>query len=116
MINCAICHGAGLDGNGPLYKRGDGPFPAAPKNLMTLNMPEGQMFYSVTYGRNLMGPYGSQLNRKQRWMIISYIKGQQGKQQAAGGTPDASNKSAATGTTPVKAGTKGAVKDSSGKK
>ena len=37
-------------------------------------MPEGQMFYSVTYGKNLMGSYASQLSRKQRWQIIRYIK------------------------------------------
>src|ERR1035437_4321490 len=28
LINCGICHGAKLDGNGPLYKGGEGPFPA----------------------------------------------------------------------------------------
>ncbi|MDB5231883.1 MAG: hypothetical protein JWN76_2688 [Chitinophagaceae bacterium] len=115
LINCAICHGPGLDGNGPLYKGGDGPFPAAPKNLIsdpyTVNMPDGQMFYSVTYGRNLMGAYGSQLNRKQRWMIITYIKGQQGKQKAAGGASAAGNKIAAPGnTTPTKAGTQGVIR------
>jgi mono/diheme cytochrome c family protein len=44
-------------------------------------MPEGQMFYSVTYGKNLMGGYASQLDAKQRWMVISYIKNKQGKAQ-----------------------------------
>ena len=77
LINCGICHGTKLDGNGPLYKGGEGPFPAAPKNLVTLDMPDGQMFYSITYGKNLMGSYASQVSRKQRWMIIHYIKAQQ---------------------------------------
>lgn len=77
LINCGICHGAKLDGNGPLYKGGDGPFPAAPKNLATLNMPDGQMFYSITYGKNLMGSYESQLTRQQRWEIIHYIRSKQ---------------------------------------
>lgn len=77
LINCGICHGAKLDGNGPLYKGGDGPYKAAPKNLMTLVMPEGQMFYSVTYGKGMMGSYASQLNRKQRWQVIRYIKNKQ---------------------------------------
>ena len=31
LVNCAICHGSKLDGNGPLWKDGSGPFPAAPK-------------------------------------------------------------------------------------
>jgi len=80
LINCGICHGAKLDGNGPLYKGGEGPFPAAPRNLTdpySVNMPDGQMFYSITYGKNLMGPYASQVSRKQRWMIIHYIRAQQ---------------------------------------
>ncbi len=85
LINCGICHGAKLDGNGPLWKDGDGPYPSKPATLVGdakyENMPEGQMFYSVTYGKNLMGSYASQLDAKQRWMVISYIKNKQGKTQ-----------------------------------
>lgn len=86
LINCGICHGTKLDGNGPLYKDGTGPFAAKPAALVTdpkyAAMPEGQMFYSVTYGKNLMGSYASQLTRDQRWMIIHYIKSMQAKTAA----------------------------------
>lgn len=82
LINCGICHGTALDGNGPLYNGGNGPFSAAPANLATnakyTSMPEGQMFYSVTYGRGQMGSYASQLSSTQRWMIIHYVKSKQG--------------------------------------
>lgn len=81
LINCGICHGSKLDGNGPLYKGGEGPYAAKPATLVGdikyENMPEGQMFYSVAYGKNLMGSYASQLSRKQRWMVIAYIKTRQ---------------------------------------
>jgi mono/diheme cytochrome c family protein len=81
LINCGICHGAKLDGNGPLYKSGSGPYPAKPATLVGdvkyEAMPEGQMFYSVTYGKNLMGSYASQLTRAQRWEVIAYIKSKQ---------------------------------------
>ncbi|MFY8004880.1 MAG: c-type cytochrome [Chitinophagaceae bacterium] len=84
LINCGICHGAKLDGNGPLYKDGNGPYPAKPATLVGdakyEAMPDGQMFYSLAYGKNLMGSYASQLNKKQRWHIITYIK----KKQAEG--------------------------------
>jgi mono/diheme cytochrome c family protein len=77
-INCGICHGEKLDGNGPLYKGGDGPYPAKPATLVGdvkyEKMPAGQMMYSLTYGKNLMGSYAAQLSSKQRWMIIHYIK------------------------------------------
>jgi mono/diheme cytochrome c family protein len=87
LINCGVCHGPKLDGNGPLYKDGTGPFPAKPATLVGdakyESMPEGQMFYSVTFGKNLMGSYASQLTRTQRWMVISYIKSKQGHAGAA---------------------------------
>lgn len=80
LVNCGICHGEKLDGEGPLWKGGNGPFPSAPKNFMTddmKKMAEGTMFHSITYGRNNMGSYASQLSTAQRWMIIHYIKEKQ---------------------------------------
>jgi mono/diheme cytochrome c family protein len=96
LVNCGICHGPKLDGNGPLYKGGDGPFPAAPANFVGggakyTDMPEGQMFYSVTYGKNKMGSYASQLNTEQRWMVIAYVKSKQAAataKPAGGGSSD----------------------------
>lgn len=81
VINCGICHGEKLDGNGPLYKGGEGPYPAKPATLVGdvkyEAMPAGQMMYSLVYGKNLMGSYASQLSTKQRWMIIHYVKSMQ---------------------------------------
>ncbi|MEJ7913098.1 MAG: cytochrome c, partial [Chitinophagaceae bacterium] len=109
LINCGICHGTALDGNGPLYNSGNGPYPAAPKNLIgdavVSVMPEGQIFYSVTYGKGLMGPYGSQLSTSQRWRIVRYVKS---KQLAAKGGGDAKGGSSDAGT--------GAAQDSSATK
>lgn len=87
LINCGICHGAKLNGNGPLYKDGNGPYAAKPATLVGdakyEAMPEGQMFYSVAYGKNMMGSYASQLSRKQRWMVIKYIKLKQAASKAS---------------------------------
>jgi len=98
LVNCGICHGPKLDGNGPLYKGGDGPFPAKPATLVGdkkyESMPEGQMFYSVTYGKNKMGSYASQINTKQRWMVIAYIKSKQSAGKS-GGSAAASDSTAA---------------------
>lgn len=91
LINCGICHGAKLNGNGPLYKDGNGPYAAKPATLVGdakyENMPDGQMFYSVAYGKNLMGSYASQLSRKQRWEVIKYIKMNQAKGKAPAAAP-----------------------------
>src|SRR6201991_2939024 len=81
LVNCGICHGPKLDGNGPLYKGGEGPFPAKPATLVGdakyESMPEGQMYYSATYGKNKMGSYASQLSTTRGWMVIVYIKSKQ---------------------------------------
>jgi len=90
LVNCGVCHGQKLDGNGPLYKGGEGPYPAAPANFIDPKagggkyyaMAEGTMFHSITYGKNLMGSYASQVTPKQRWMIVSYIKSKQALQTA----------------------------------
>lgn len=103
LINCAVCHGEKLDGNGPLWKGGDGPYTAAPKNLMGDDMkalPAGTMFHSVTYGKGQMGSYASQLSTEQRWMVIHYIKSQQ-----AGGAAKTDTTKKMTADTATTAGT-----------
>lgn len=78
LVNCAICHGTKLDGNGPLYKDGQGPYPAKPATLVgdpaIEAKSEGMYFHVQTYGKNLMGSYASQVSKRQRWMISRYIK------------------------------------------
>ncbi|HEY6502697.1 MAG TPA: cytochrome c [Chitinophagaceae bacterium] len=92
LVNCGICHGAKLDGNGPLYKGGDGPYPAKPATLVGdakyEAMAEGTMFHSVTYGLNAMGSYASQLSTTQRWMVVAYIKSKQVKTATATAAAD----------------------------
>lgn len=103
LVNCGICHGAKLDGNGPLYNGGNGPYAAAPANLVGNDvykrMPDGQMFYSVTYGKGQMGSYASQLSTTQRWMVIHYIKAKQNGEEAPAGDAAAASKDS-TGSAP----------------
>lgn len=90
LINCAICHGPALDGNGPLYKGGNGPYAAKPATLVgdpkIEALSEGTLYHVMTYGKNLMGSYASQLNRKQRWMVAQYIKSKQSGGSGGGAT------------------------------
>lgn len=74
-IYCGICHGANLNGEGPLYT--SGKFAAMPANLMGddyKSMSQGKMYYAIMYGKNMMGSYSSQLKEKDRWAIVAYIK------------------------------------------
>ena len=75
-INCGICHGEKGAANGPLSAK-----IGAIANLtldLYKEMSDGTMFHSITYGKNNMGSYASQLSSKQRWMIIKYIRTLQG--------------------------------------
>jgi hypothetical protein len=98
MINCAICHGANMDAQGPLAVTGKIGGVANLKLKQYLVEPEGQMFHVVTYGKNNMGSYAAQLDRKQRWMVVHYIKTEQEKEttkNVAAGTGATSADSAA---------------------
>ncbi len=87
-INCAICHGEKGAGNGPLSTSGK---IGGVANLTLDNyvkMADGTMFHSITYGKNNMGSYASQLDRKQRWMVIKYIRTLQPKAAAPAAAAD----------------------------
>ena len=81
-INCAICHGPKLDAQGPFATGGKIPAVANLTLKQYVEMPVGTMFHSITYGKNNMGSYASQLTRRQRWMVIQYVKSQQTKGNA----------------------------------
>jgi hypothetical protein len=58
------------------------------------SMPEGQIFNSFTYGKNKMGSYSYQLDARQRWMVIHFIKSRQAASKTGNG---ANTDSAAVG-------------------
>ncbi|MFM2326843.1 MAG: hypothetical protein RIR31_1045 [Bacteroidota bacterium] len=70
-INCAVCHGAKAEANGPVAAKIGGV-----KSIIgsSPGFSDGRLFYVMTYGQNNMGSYASQLDRKQRWMIVQYIR------------------------------------------
>lgn len=97
LINCGICHGDKLDGNGPLPA--GGAYVAAPANFTAPNIkayPDGHYFYVVTFGIRSMGSYASQLTPEQRWWVIKYIRSKQGPATAASTDSTGAKKSDST--------------------
>jgi mono/diheme cytochrome c family protein len=88
-INCAVCHGAKGEANGPLAAKVGGV-----KNIITASpgYSDGRLFFVMEYGQNNMGSYASQLSREQRWRIVQYIRTLEPK--AATATPAAKTDSA----------------------
>jgi len=82
-INCAVCHGAKAEANGPVASKIGGV-----KSIIagSPNYSDGRLFYVMTYGQNNMGSYASQLSRKQRWMIVQYIRSLEPKAETAPAT------------------------------
>jgi mono/diheme cytochrome c family protein len=68
---CQHCHGEKGDGNGPMVA--SGAYAGVP-NYVGLAATEGQMFYSIYYGKGMMGAHGSILNKKEIWSIVHYIR------------------------------------------
>lgn len=71
IANCAHCHGEKGDGNGPMVE--SGAYAGVP-NYKNLTIAQGQMFYSIYYGKGAMGAHNSILNKKEIWTIVHYIK------------------------------------------
>jgi hypothetical protein len=72
-INCAVCHGPVGLGNGITSQYGLVGI-ANFHDARIRTMPDGQIFNTITLGKNTMGPYGSNISVEDRWAIIAYIR------------------------------------------
>lgn len=83
---CMHCHGEKGDGQGQIVVNGKlSGVPSYTAGALT-TLPEGKMFHSITYGKGLMGPHKSLVNKVERWKIIHYIHNLQGKTGGADST------------------------------
>jgi mono/diheme cytochrome c family protein len=73
---CWQCHGKDGVPQGSIVAAGKFPPPTWDFGRLAFlkTLPEGKMYHTITYGRNLMGSHASQLSPDQRWMIIDYLK------------------------------------------
>jgi mono/diheme cytochrome c family protein len=69
--NCAHCHGEKGDGNGPMVT--SGAYAGVP-NYTNVVATEGQMFYSIYYGKGAMGAHSSFLDKKEIWTLVHYVR------------------------------------------
>ncbi|MGH7957388.1 MAG: c-type cytochrome [Opitutaceae bacterium] len=83
QIYCAPCHGASGDGNGITKRYGMGATPTYHDPRLR-SMPEGEIFNTITNGKNTMLPYADKLSPEDRWAVVAYMRALQRAQQ---GTP-----------------------------
>ncbi|MDA7915823.1 cytochrome c [Verrucomicrobia bacterium] len=72
-IYCAVCHGAGGDGKGVTMKYGMVGM-ANFHDPRLVEMTDGEIYNTITHGKNLMGGYGSSIDIKDRWAVVAYVR------------------------------------------
>ena len=82
-INCSPCHGQLADGNGITRKIGAMVVVADLHDKRIVEMADGELFYVIANGRNLMQPYGANISVADRWAIIAYLRALQLSRLAA---------------------------------
>ncbi len=71
--NCVPCHGPQAKGNGVLAKT----LPKQPLDLLTephtAMHTAGDFFHWLTYGREVMPPFGEKLSEEERWDVLNFL-------------------------------------------
>jgi len=72
-IYCLPCHGKLGDGQGITKSYGMATTPTYHDDRIR-NMPEGEIFNTITNGKNTMFPYADKLSPDDRWAVVAYVR------------------------------------------
>ncbi len=72
-IYCAACHNITGDGNGVTKQYGMVATVSYHDDRIR-QMPEGEIFNTITYGKNTMLGYGDKLTPEERWAVVAYVR------------------------------------------
>ena len=81
-IYCAVCHGATGAGNGIAHKFGVNTVQSLIQERIKV-MSDGEIFNTLTHGKNTMLGYGDRIQVPDRWAIIAYVRALQKSQGGA---------------------------------
>jgi hypothetical protein len=81
-IYCAVCHGATGAGNGIAHKFGVNTVQSLLQDRLRI-MSDGEIFNTITHGKNTMLGYGDRIQVPDRWAIITYVRSLQKSQGGA---------------------------------
>lgn len=73
QIYCQPCHGALGDGNGITKPYGMAATPTYHDDRLR-TMAEGEIFNTITNGKNTMMSYADKLSPDERWAVIAYVR------------------------------------------
>jgi mono/diheme cytochrome c family protein len=81
-ITCSVCHGLTATGNGIAKQYGLNTV-ATLQDERIRKMADGEIFNTITNGKNTMMSYGGNVPVADRWAIIAYVRALQRSQNAA---------------------------------
>ncbi len=81
-IYCAVCHGATGAGNGIAKQLGVATVQSVIQERIRV-MSDGEIFNTITHGKNTMLGYGDRIQVPDRWAIIAYVRALQKSQGGA---------------------------------
>ena len=79
-INCLVCHGAEGLGDGPVGRKFVDKGPVDLNDAYTQDQAVGQLFFTLTRGRDKMPFYRDALSPSERWDVINYVKSEFGEE------------------------------------
>lgn len=73
QIYCAPCHGTLGDGNGITKAYGMLTTPTYHDDRLR-GMAEGELYHTITHGKNTMMSYADKLSPDDRWAVVAYVR------------------------------------------
>ena len=73
-INCAACHSHLGDGNGLPKRIGAMPVVADLHEKRIVELTDGELFNTLSYGKNLMPAYAASIDIPDRWAVVAYLR------------------------------------------
>ena len=81
QIYCAVCHGASGGGNGVAGQYGLVAIASYHQDRLRI-MADGEIYNTITHGKNTMLGYGANIPVDDRWAIVAYVRALQAAQTA----------------------------------
>ncbi len=90
MNTCVVCHGPAGEGDGYIIPKF--PRPPSLQSDKIRGYPDGNIYFIITRGQNLMSSYAGQIRPEDRWAVVHYIRAlQRSKKPSAEDLKSASN-------------------------
>jgi mono/diheme cytochrome c family protein len=74
--NCALCHGPAGQGDGPIsqYFKADARKPANLTDPRIAQQADGTLYITIAQGFGQMPPLGENLDVRERWDVVNYVR------------------------------------------